>query len=251
MRLFIFFIIATFVVVPMLSGQGNTRTNVEKLPPYQRAFANLPLNKRTDFIKHQREAARLYSEKRIIESLESLKLAEKVFDQSPDLHNLRGSCYVEFRAFDKAMTSYRKALSIAEGNILIMFNIAEVYFVTRQWQQAHDKFDALIRQVPEENVGLVRISEFKLMLCKLKLGKKQDAEILAMKYDYRDDTPFYYFAMASLAFEKEENTEAERWIARAGRIFRNPAIIDPWRDTLAEYGYIKSSLGGGGLTPDQ
>ena len=244
-----------FASAPLLQAQaglGNTKpVDIDKLLPYQKAFTNLPLQKRTEFIKHQREAARLFSEKRVIESLDALVLAERVFDQSPELHNLRGSCYVELRAFEKSLASFRKALEISGGNPSILFNVGEVYFVTQKWQQAHDNFEALLKNLPKENVGLGRITEFKLMLCKLKLDKEQEAMALAEKYDFLDDSPYHYFAKATLAYEKDDLEEAEQWIARAGRIFRNPAILAPWHDTMVEYGYIKSFYGGPEQAPTQ
>ncbi len=216
---------------------------VEGLLPSQKEFLNLPEEKRREFAKHFGEAARYFQQKRIFETLEALHEAEKIFANSAELLNLRGSSYVEMRAFDKAMESFRAALEINPQNTSIRFNVAEVLFVTRQWQEAHDLFQEILKEIPENNIALSRLVEFKILLSKKKLGQDDEVTILAEKYDYLDDSPYYYYAQAALAYEKNDLLAAEEWLARANRIFRDANIIAPWQDTLVEFGYIKSFYG--------
>lgn len=222
--------------------------DVQELLPSQKEFLNLPEEKRVEFAKHIGEASRYFQQKRIFECLDALDEAEKVFADSSELLNLRGSCYVEMRAFDKATTAFNEALKLNPKNSSIKFNVGEVLFVTRQWQGAHDIFEEILKEMPVSNVALSRLVEFKILLCKIKLGKENEVIILANKYDFQDDSPFYYYAQATLAYEKKDLLEAEQWLGRANRIFRNPNIIAPWQDTLVEYGYIKSFYGD--ETPD-
>lgn len=216
---------------------------VDKLTPQQREFLKLPAEKRQEHVKNLQEAARLFSRKEILQSLNSLRLAETAFADNPELWNMRGSCYVEIRAFDKALESFQKALNIAGDNPSILFNVGEVYFVSQQWQKAHDIFKTVMDKLPTGRQGLGRITEFKLMLCKLKLGKEDEAQILSEKYDYQDDSPYHYYAKAAMACHRDDMTTGQEEIARAGRIFREPQILAPWQDTLIEFGYIKSHYG--------
>ncbi len=212
--------------------------------PAQEAFLNLPEEERQKFAEMVNEAARLFQQKRIFETLEKIHEANRIFDQSPELMNLEASCYVEIRNFDRAMEIYKKAEELAPENPSIRFNIAEVYFVTGKWQESHDRFNELQASIPPENIALGRLVEFKILLCKIRLEKEEEVVALANKYDFLDDSPFYYYAQAALAFEEGENLKAEEWLARAARIFRDPAILAPWQDTLVEFGYIKSFYGG-------
>lgn len=213
------------------------------LLPNQQAFLNLPEEKRSEFSKHLGEAIRVFQQKRIFEALEELEKAAAIFTDSPEIHNVRGSCYVEIRAFDKALAEFGKAAALSKDNASIAFNIGEIHFVTKQWQQAHDTFQKVMSLLPAENTALGRLVEFKILLCKKKLG--QDAEVAAMaeKYDFMDDSPYYFFAQAALAYEADNQLKAEEWLAIAGRIFRDPNILAPWQDTLVEYGYLKSFYG--------
>lgn len=211
--------------------------------PAQQAFLNLPEEERVKFAELVNEASRMFQQKRIFETLEKLHEAKKVFDGSPELMNLEASCYVEIRNFDRALEIYKKAEELAPDNPSIKFNIAEVFFVMKKWQEAHDRFDSLLALIPEGNIALGRLVEFKLLLCKKRLGKDEEAFALANKYDFLDDSPFYYYAQAALAYDQGDMVKAEEWLAMCARIFRNPAIIAPWQDTLVEFGYIKSFYG--------
>lgn len=214
-----------------------------ELLPNQQAFLNLPEESRKEFFKHFSEANRLFQQKRIFETLEEIEKASAIFKDSPEIHNLRGSCFVEMRAFDKALAEFNKAAALSKDSPSIEFNIGEVYFVTKEWQKAHDVFEKVMKLLPADNIALGRLVEFKLLLCKKKLGKKDEVTILAEKYDFLDDSPFYYYAKAALAYDDNNLIKAEEWLATAGRIFRDPNVLAPWQDTLVEYGYIKSFYG--------
>jgi tetratricopeptide (TPR) repeat protein len=221
----------------------------QELNENQKAFLNLPEEQRKEFAKHLGEASRLFQAKRIFESLDELFKAEKIFQEAPEIYNLRGSCYVEFRDFDKAMEDFQKASVLSPKNPSVEFNIAEVLFVTKKWQEAHDAFEKLLTVLPQNNVALGRLVEFKLLLCKEKLGKKNEVIVLAGKYDYLDESPFYYFAQAALAYEANDLLKAEEWLAMSGRIFQDPNVLAPWQDTLVEFGYIKSFYGDDATAP--
>ncbi|MFN9026331.1 MAG: hypothetical protein ACK5VX_09105, partial [Akkermansiaceae bacterium] len=105
-------------------------------------------------------------------------------------------------------------------------------------------FQELVKILPPNSGDIFRLAEFKLLLCKKKLGLNKEALILADKYNYQDDSPYYYYAKAALAFDDKDLVAAEKWMGRAARIFRDPRILSPWQDTMMEYGYIKGFLGG-------
>jgi tetratricopeptide (TPR) repeat protein len=243
-------LLSLFVLLTPLAAQNEAAPadsqpaeNKPALLPNQAAFLNLPEESRKNFIKHLGEANRVFQQKRIFETLEELDKASDIFKDSPEIHNLRGSCYVEMRAFDKALAEFERALSFSKDNPSIEFNIGEVLFVTKEWQKALDVFEKVMKQLPPDNIALGRLVEFKILLCKKKLGKDNEAAILSEKYDFLDDSPFHYYAKAALAYDENNLIKAEEWLATAGRIFQDPNVLAPWQDTLVEYGYIKSFYG--------
>lgn len=232
------------------------------VPGWQSAFDGLAKSKRNAYAKHIREASRLFNQKRVIESLNEIAEAVKIFDQGPAALNLIGACQVEFRNFKKAREAFEKALEL-QGPYLkdlkgvtgdarirrmrpvvnILFNLAEMDFVTQKWQDCHDRILDVQDEIDPKNLAMRRLIEFKLLLCKIKLDQVDEARKLADKYDYLDDNPFHYYANAAMAYYDKEDSTAERWRTSARRIFRHPHILAPWEDTLIEFGYVKSFYG--------
>jgi len=231
-------------VLPLSAQENDSAQAPPQLTAEQQAFTNLPEEKRKLFMDSLQEASRLFQQKRIFETMDALDKAEKVFDGSSEVLNLRGSCFVEMRAFDKALDCYTKALKISPENISIQFNMAEVLFVTKEWKKANDLLYTVLTKLPPQNTSMTRLVEFKILLCKKKLGLKEEAIALSEKYDYMDDSPYYYFAQAAREYDAKNEVKAEEWVAMAGRVFRDPAILSPWQDTMIEYGYVKSFYGG-------
>jgi tetratricopeptide (TPR) repeat protein len=215
--------------------------------PHEVAFSNLPEAKRKEFTGKLNEARRLFGEKRVFEALDKAKEASAIFPDDPGLVNLIGACHVEFRNFDKAMECFKKADSLTPDNAEIVFNIAELNFVTKNWEEAERTLTRVLELAPASNKSqfqLSRLTEFKLLLVKLKLNKAAEAATMAAKYDYLDDSPYPYYAQAAIHFSKGKEMEAEAEMARAGRIFQDPNAIAPWQDTMIEFGYVKGFFGG-------
>ncbi len=216
-----------------------------ELSAEQQEFLNLPEQQRTDFFKHLDEATRLFNQKRIFECLDEIHEARKIFDKSSELFNLLGSCFVEFRDFVQARENFNKADVLSPGVTSTLFNLAEMDFVTQKWADCLSKLTAVLKLLPEKESPTRRLIEFKILLCNIALGKQDEANKLAEKYDpIDDDSPYYYYAQATLCYRDKDMTKAEEWIAMAGRVFVNPAVIAPWQDTLIEFGYIESFYGG-------
>lgn len=233
------------------------------VPEWKLEYDSLSDANKEQYLKHLVEADRLFKQKRIFETLNEVAQAEKVFDQGPALLNLKGACYVEFRNFERAREIFARAYDLQkvyldgieevndeqrrkrmEHVLDILFNIAEMDFVMGNWQECHERLETILPAMAPRDVGMSRLVEFKLMLCKVKLGRLEEARELAEKYDYLDDNPYYYYANAAIAYHDGDKEAAERWRASARKVFRNPAALAPWEDTMIEFGYIKSFYGG-------
>jgi thioredoxin-like negative regulator of GroEL len=232
----------SFAQTPALNDPAAQKT--PELNAIQRAFTNLPEQKRIDYLKHMDEVRRLFNQKRIFEAMDEITNARKIFDKNSEIHNMLGSCYVEFRDFKKAHVEFDKALALEPGLAAVIFNIAELEFVTRQWKSAEEKLELTLKKLPEGDIATRRLVEFKILLCKIAQGKDSEVNALAEKYNpLDDDSPFYYYAQASLCFRDNDVMKAEEWMQIANRVFANPDITAPWQDTLIEFGYIESFYG--------
>ena len=109
----------------------------------------------------------------------------------------------------------------------ILFNLVEMDFVTNQWADCLGRIEGLLPDMDPSDLTMIRLLEFKYLLCKLKLGKIEEARTLSKKYDFRDDYPYYYYANAAMAYHDENEAEAEmppgkwdmlNWIERLERL---------------------------------
>lgn len=209
-----------------------------------REFTNLPKEKRQEFAQLLLKTQNLFNQKRIFDALEKLDELDKIFPDHPAALNIRGACYVEIRAFEKANAIFEQVLKISPKNVNVLFNLAEVDFVTKKWSSAHDRFEIIIPRLPENQKSMVRLCEFKLLLCKLKMDRIKEAKALMNKYDIWDDSPFYYYSRAAIDYHEDRKLEAEKMLRAVRYVWRNDALLSPWHDTLIEYGYIRSFYGG-------
>ena len=188
----------------------------------------------------------LFDQKRVFECLAEIRKAEEIYDQNPAILNLRGACYVEFRNFDKALDAFKLALEIQKGNFNVRFNIAEIKFVSQKYQESLVELESLLKDASGDSsyAGMIPLIKFKSLLCKLKLKDVDGAKKYIADTDFLSDSPIYYYGNAALEYNNGNSTEAEKWLARARRVFSNPKSLGPWQDTLIEFGYIKSFYGG-------
>lgn len=232
-------------LVSPLGAQDEAPADTAPKPQWVQDFSNLPEDQRVKFIEALGKARELFAQKRTFETIEKLDEAEKIFPDSPDVENLLGACQIEFRAFDNAMEHFKRADELSPNNSSILFNIAEVYFVTKQWAKAEEAFRETLKLAgdDEKSLQLRRLVEFKLLLSLIRLDRLEEAKQLAALHDDFDDTPFPYYSKAALFFNDDKELEAELELRRAARIFGDQATLNPWQDTLMEFGYIKSFFG--------
>ncbi len=151
--------------------------------------------------------------------------------------NLRGSQQVENRDFESALRDFEKALALEKDNPSVLFNIAEVYFVTDQWEKAAVGFGGVLDRLPADNIPLKRLVEFKILLCKNKLGRGGEVTALAGNHRGETDSPYEHYANAAMAYERGDVATAEKWMGDAAEIFPDARTLAPWQDTMFEYGY--------------
>jgi Tfp pilus assembly protein PilF len=191
-----------------------------------------------EFSTHLDAARHSFDAHDIPATLEELDKASSINGSHCEVHNLRGSCYVEQREFDKALEEFRKAEALSKANPSIQFNIAEVLFVTKRWSEALEALDKVSGQLPAESVELSHLVNLKILLCHSALGNDEQVEAMAEKSGITDDSPYFYFAKAARFHIDHQPTIAESWLNSAREKFPDPKVLAPWFDTFVEYGWI-------------
>ncbi len=217
----------------------------QNIPQYYIDLQNLSEELRQEYGKHGVRAKQLFGQKRIFECLEVIRKIEKIYAHNPDILNLKGACYLEFRNFDKAHEVFQLALKQTPQNTHVEFNLAEVAFVSKKWADALEKFTTIQQSGRIKKMQhFSELVKFKIMLCQIKTGQLEKAKADQAKITYTDDTPLYYYGNASIAYEMDEKAKAEAWLARAHRVFSKGDTLSAWQDTISEFGYFKSFYGG-------
>jgi len=216
----------------------------DPLVNFMQQFSNLPKKTRQEYHRKLIRVQNLFNQKRIFDTLEAIDELDKIFPNHPAALNIKGACYVELRAFEKADAVFKEVLRISPDNTNVQFNLAEVDFVTKNWESAYKRFKELIPRLPKKNKGMIRLCQFKLLLCQLKTNRVKEAVALKDKFDIWDDSPFYYYSRAAILYNQDKKKEAEKMLRNARYVWKNDAALAPWQDTLIEYGYIRSFYGG-------
>jgi len=224
--------------------QTKAQTPTPSIVEINQKFSNLPKKSREEYMNKLSKARTLFNHKRIFDALEKVDELNQIFPNHPTALNIKGACYIEIRAFDKANAIFSQIYKTSPNNPNILFNLAEVDFVTRKWKSAEKRYTQIIPMLKNHDKSMTRLCELKLLICKLKLGKQSEAEALMKKYDEWDDSPFYHYSRAVIAYHAGKKDKAEKQLRDARFIWRNNGILSPWQDSLIESGYIRSFYGG-------
>ena len=113
--------------------------------------------------------------------------------KNPATLNLEGACYVEFRSFEKARLAFAKALKANSGSFNVRFNLAEIEFVTENWEEALKQLGELAKEAENENQlgSMIPLIQFKMLLCLLKTDDLDGAKVILAETDFLDDSPLF------------------------------------------------------------
>lgn len=241
--------IASQQTLAQVAGEPTPTTETgapSDLPQWAKDFNNLPEATRQEFADTMNRASQLFNQKRIFEALQATKQAGEIFENHPQQINLTGACYVEFRDFEAAKASFSKALEISPDNATVKFNLAEIAFVSNDWDDAKKRFLNLLDNAQLADGLSKELVVFKLLICELKLNNREMAKEYAQRYTEEDDTPFFYLAKAIFEFEQGNESEAESWLGAANRVYGRSMSnsLTAFRDAMIESGYLKSFYGG-------
>ena len=177
---------------------------------------------------------------------EALKALDAVDKRQPDLAeslNLRGVVYMRQKKYDKAETALRKAISIEPKFWNASFNLAEIPFLKKDWQEARNRFEAL---VAGENQNLQpetgQLIQYKILLTFVLQGKENTVDWIMNKFESAKDSPALYYSNAALAFQHDNQKEANEWLGAAKKHFSEP-LNKLYVESFYEIGWMQKPPG--------
>lgn len=164
------------------------------------------------------------------QALEKLKQVEKTQPDSAFLQNLLGAVYTKKKDYANAKAAFDKALDIDYTFFPAQFNVGEVLFLQKQYPQALDHFERMLRGAPDNE-----LLQFKVALCLLQTGQKAEAEKLAHRMKYPGQEPAWYFTQAALAITSKDSRKASENLAAAKELFPEKTSI--YTETFQDLGW--------------
>lgn len=166
--------------------------------------------------------------------------------RQPDLamvENLRGVIYLRQGEEARATKALERALEIDPQFWAARFNLADISFQKKDWEEASKRLENLLQDLPQpardEMSPLIR---YKILLTVV-LAKKE-AEIGPLLTDLKEwkQSPAFDFGEAAIAFQHGRTAAGKGWVAAAAKEF-SAATNKPFLESFYELGWLPRPAG--------
>jgi hypothetical protein len=177
-------------------------------------------------------AAQPSDQKQFEAKLDKANAAVQAAPQNPDGYALRGNIYAEEKLWDQAAKDYQTVLQLDGKNMQMKFNLAELQFMQKKYDDARSGFAAL-----EQDPNIGDLATYKVFLCDLFGGHDEAAAKELDAFNQIGENASYYFANASWSLYHQKTEDARGWLLSAQRIY--PAIkFRLYATSLVNLGYL-------------
>ena len=178
------------------------------------------------------QGLQLLEQKQLGAALAKANAAIQLAPQNANAYELRGTIYVEEKLWDQAAKDYQTALQFDAKNMQLKFNLAEIKFMQKQYDDARHDFIAL-----EQDASAGDLATYKVFLCDL-FGGHEDVAVRELDvFNQAGRNASYYFANAAWALYHHKTEDARDWLASAARIYV-PGKARLYATSLINLGYL-------------
>ncbi|MFL6501401.1 MAG: tetratricopeptide repeat protein [Candidatus Udaeobacter sp.] len=177
---------------------------------------------------------------------EALKQLDAIDARQPDLaasKNLRGVILMRQGNYDQAETALNEAARIDPKFWNARFNMAEIPFLKKDWEDARKRFEQLLStgqsDLAKEASQLI---QYKILLTYLMEGKSNMVDSILAKLELSPDTPAVDYVKAAVALQQKNETEAKDWITAAEKNY-SPQLNKLFVESLYEIGWMEKPSG--------
>lgn len=207
----------------------------QKTLPWEKEFNALDDAVKNEYIRKFMLADNMKKQGIVVECLRLIEDIQKIYDGNPGLFGLKGACYIEIRDFEKALEYFRKAAAIDPDNGYFAFNLAETYFLKKDYEKAAEGFKDALTKLPKDTPTFLKsLVYFKLYICYLKTGQDAEAEKLVPLYDFLDDVPYYYCVQSVKALHAGDRKGSVEAYLSAVKIYQGTEMLKSFLDTMKE-----------------
>jgi tetratricopeptide (TPR) repeat protein len=165
-------------------------------------------------------------------ALADLTQAIQLKPDSAFAYLLRGSLYTQNKEFAQAEADFTAAERIDPKNIVIKFNLAELMFMQKHYDDARASFVPLQKDPDMGDFAL-----YKVFLCDLFGGHEDVAKSELAAIDQKGDDASYYFAHAAWALYHKNIEDGRNWLVSASHIYEAKKFT-MYGESLRYLGYL-------------
>jgi Tfp pilus assembly protein PilF len=182
------------------------------------------------FLLH--EAYKLMQLKQPDAALDKVNAALQADPKNEGAFVLRGSIYAQKKLWDMANKDYQSALRIDGKNARIKFDLAEMDFVQKKYNEARASFVGL-----EQDPDIGDLATYKVFLCDLFGGHEDVAAKELDAFNQVGSNASYYFANVAWSAYHHKTEDARGWLRSAASIYA-PTKFRLYATSLVELGYL-------------
>ncbi len=147
--------------------------------------------------------------------------------KNPDAYDLRASFYVSRKLWSRAIADYLAAQKIAPTS-RTTYDIGEVYFMSRDYENARLKFSPL-----KSDPKFADLAAYKIFMCDLMGRHDQEASTDLSLIDANADTPAHFFGHAVWELYHGNRHDGSSWLHKASDEF-GPQLFEFYMLSLSE-----------------
>jgi Tfp pilus assembly protein PilF len=165
-------------------------------------------------------------------ALASLTQAIQLKPDSAFAYILRGSIYSQRKQFAEAEADFNAAAKIDPNNFVIKFNLTELKFMQKQYDEARVGFLPL-----QKDPDMGDFATYKVYLCDLFAGHEDVAKSELDAFNKKGEGCGYYFANAAWFLYHKNIEDARTWLVSASHIFAAKKFT-MYGESLRYLGYL-------------
>src|SRR5438477_7703129 len=216
---------------------GQQRPAVQLLSPEERASKTQVVAK-TAF----EQALQAYEQRDFDSAARLAEQADTAEPNQPQILNLRGAILLEQQKYDEAERFFKQTLKADPKFREAQFNLADVPFRNKDYAEARDRFQALLKETPggDKNQA-AQLINFRIFLTYLLEGKDSRAQKLMEQFQFSGDTPALYYAEAAWEFKHDNADKANDWITSARKIYPSASNAQ-YAAGFYDLGWLKNAM---------
>lgn len=214
---------------------GSETQETEQIPDWLARLSNLPRKQREEYISHFARAKAALAQGNWVDCDAELTSCEFIFNENPNIHNLRVVCYIEQKRLEAATEEMAKASALLPDDPTTLVNRASLHMAKKDYRACIREISDVLED-PHHNTGISQevrdILIFRIFLCHLMLGEIAQAEEWVRDLSPISDTPLFYYSRASICLYMRDTPGAQRDLQSAANIFASGGLLVPYQRAL-------------------